>query len=155
MAEVLLNYSKVLEVLFPAPDERTIDAARKGLQALGYTKAEAEAWYIPAMALRSNLDVAHISLAQLEQGQLDVLHEYTERAERHFRDLLSRAMEAMESGGAFPNYEEIGVRPDTLKIVERLRKAMAAQDAAGAVSVRESGVTRRSQAEKIRTQRRD
>ena len=54
MPEMILNLSKVLEVLFP-PDGagRTLDAARRGLTALGFSRTEIEGDYIPAMALRN------------------------------------------------------------------------------------------------------
>ena len=95
MAEVLLNYSKVLEVLFPAQDEKTIDAARAGLEKLAYTSGEIEQWFIPAMALRNNLDVAHVSLATFPQRQLRVLHDYTEEAETTSANSCSECLMAL------------------------------------------------------------
>ena len=58
MSEVLLNFAKVLEVLFPASESQTIDAARAGLRELGFAEDEVEKWFVPALALRNHLDVA-------------------------------------------------------------------------------------------------
>jgi hypothetical protein len=43
-AEIVMNLSKVLEVLFPAAPNKTIEAARTGLQNLGYTSNDIEKW---------------------------------------------------------------------------------------------------------------
>src|SRR5262249_44895295 len=81
MGEVLLNLSKVMEVLFPADGSSTINAAREGLEDLGCASLDIEKWYIPAIALRNGLDVAHVSLAAFNHEQLRAVHEYTEKAE--------------------------------------------------------------------------
>jgi len=58
MSEAILNFSKVLEALFPPHgDGRSIDAARSGLKQLGYTEEELERDFIPAIALRNGIDV--------------------------------------------------------------------------------------------------
>ena len=93
MAEVILNLSKVLEVLFPpGGDGKTRDAARVGLRQLGYADAEIERLFLRAMALRNEIDVGHVSLALLTRRQLSILHGYTEGAERAFREMLDRAL---------------------------------------------------------------
>ncbi len=98
MSEVLLNLAKVLEVLFPGPEGQSIDSARVGLKQLGYDSAYVEKWYIPALALRNQLDVGHVSLVTLSQKQLRPVHDYTTQAEEHFRNLLVQVINAIAAG---------------------------------------------------------
>lgn len=98
MSEILLNLSKVLEVLFPGSEGQTINAARTGLEALGYSSDEINKWYIPAMLLRNQLDVGHVSLVTLSQRQLRPVHDYTNQAEDRFRDLLLRVISSIADG---------------------------------------------------------
>lgn len=123
MAEVLLNFSKVLEVLFPAQDEKTIESARAGLERLTYTPDEIEQWFIPAIALRNHLDVAHVSLAAFPQRQLRVLHDYTEQAEAHFRELLERVLDGIARGTFdVPAYTDRKPGGEAEKIIRRMAK---------------------------------
>lgn len=99
VAEVVLNLAKTLEVLFPpGGDGKTRDAVRLGLRQLGYEDEAIESDFVPALALRNQIDVGHVSLALFTRTQLAHIHGYTERAERSFRGLLARALEAAESG---------------------------------------------------------
>jgi hypothetical protein len=99
MAEVILNLSKVLEVLFPpGGNGKSRDAVRTGLQELGYAAAEIEGLFLPAMALRNEIDVGHVSLALLTRRHLSVIHAYTQCAERAFRELLERTLNAVAAG---------------------------------------------------------
>jgi hypothetical protein len=97
MSEVILNLAKILEVLFPAAPSKTIDAARTGLALLGYESPEIEKWFIPTLALRSNLDVAHVSLAVFDAEQLECLHTYTQEATRKFQSLLATVVDRYDS----------------------------------------------------------
>ena len=64
LAEVVLNLAKILEVLFPpGGDGRTRDAVRRKLAELGFSENEIEGDYIPAMALRNEIDVGALILA--------------------------------------------------------------------------------------------
>ena len=60
MSEIIVNYSKVLEVLFPGPE--SIKAARSGLATINYTETEIENIFIPVIALRNKIDGAHVDL---------------------------------------------------------------------------------------------
>lgn len=112
LAEALLNFSKVLEVLFPpSGDTGSIDAARLGLEVLGYSVDEVEARFVPAIALRNGLDVGHVQLGLLKIEQLETVHAYSEGAEAHFRELLARILVRLESG-------EFDVRPYELKAAD-------------------------------------
>jgi hypothetical protein len=67
LAEILLNLAKTLEVLFPVTDQRgSRDTVRAKLHALGYSDEDVESYFLPAMALRDELDVAHINLASFD-----------------------------------------------------------------------------------------
>jgi len=122
MPEMLLNLSKVLEVLFPPGGGcKTRDAARVGLTQLGYTDAEVERLFLPAMALRNEIDVGHVSLALLTRRQLSVLHAYTEGAEGAFREMLDRALNSVTTG-TWDVEEFTDSKPSAavVEIVERL-----------------------------------
>jgi hypothetical protein len=124
MAEVILNYAKLLEVVFPATEDgKTIEAARSGLEGLGYSTADIEKWFVPALALRNGLDVAHVSLTVLPSKQLQVLHAYTEQAEPYFRELLGRVVDGMASGTLnVQPYSDAKPSKDVDRIVRRMAK---------------------------------
>jgi hypothetical protein len=123
LPEMILNLSKVLEVLFPpSGDGRTRDAVRAGLQELDFSETEIEADYIPAMALRNEIDVGHVDLSLFKVEQLALIHGYTEHAENAFRLLLKRVMERVASGSfEVEAYEPASAAGEAVKIVERLR----------------------------------
>jgi hypothetical protein len=121
----LLNYAKILEVLFPGPSGRTIDSARAGLAELRFLTGEIEAWFVPALALRNNIDVAHVSLAVFKQGDLEVLHKYSGGAEGHFRTLLARVCDEVATGRwELPEYRNDGPSDAVSATIEGLRAAL-------------------------------
>ena len=125
LSEVLLNLAKTLEVLFPPTgDGHTRDAARAGLKSLGYMDDKIDADYIPAMALRNEIDVGHVELGVFKLDQLKVLHAYTERAENAFRDLLNTLLEKVETEEfELVSYKLGPPRSEALEIIERLRQS--------------------------------
>ena len=124
LPEMILNLSKVLEVLFPpSGDGRTRDAARAGLLELGFSETEIEADYIPAMALRNEIDVGHVDLSLFKVDQLALLHGYTEHAETAYRKLLKRVFDSLASDTfELEPYEPASAVGEAVKIVERLRE---------------------------------
>jgi 2-iminobutanoate/2-iminopropanoate deaminase len=124
VAEVILNLAKTLEVLFPpGGDGRTRDAARSALRQLGFGDAQIEGDFIPAMALRNEIDVGHVELGLFTMDQLKIIHAFTERAEGAFRDLLDRLLSQVESGGfAVAPYTATSARPEAVALIERLRQ---------------------------------
>ena len=124
LSEVLLNLTKTLEVLFPPTgDGRSRDAVRLGLRQLDFSDDDIEGNFIPAMALRNEVDVGHVELGVFNREQLKVLHAYTDRAERAFHDLLDRVLTAVESGETeIIPYELQAPRGEAMEVIERLRK---------------------------------
>jgi len=124
LAEVLLNYAKILEVLFPSSSTiGTIDAARTGLRSMGISDEIIEGSLLPALALRNHIDVGHVGLALYKMEDLKVLHAYTERAENVFRDLLTRILNDIEAGRCgIPSQNESSPRPEALGIIARMRR---------------------------------
>ena len=124
VAEVILNFAKCLEVLFPpAGDGRTRDAVRNALRELGCGENEIERDFLPAMALRNEIDVAHVELGLFTMDQLKVIHGYTERAESAFRVLFERLFEAIVAGTwDVPDYELGSPSREAIRLVERLRE---------------------------------
>lgn len=94
MAEALLNYAKLLEVLWGNSREEV----RNGLRCLGYSDEEIEAKFIPAIVLRNQFGVAHPLTSMFTREELNVLHRYADRAEGEFREMLSKLLEAYDSG---------------------------------------------------------
>ncbi len=125
LPEVLLNLAKTLEVLFPPTgDGQTRDAVRASLSKLGYSESEIEGDFIPAMALRNEIDVGHVELGVFTMDQLTVLHSYTERAEAAFRDLLKRVITKVEAGEfEIAPYKLQKPRPEAVRVIERLRNS--------------------------------
>lgn len=97
MPEALLNYSKVLEVLFG--DSR--DAQRKGLAAAGFSEKEIEGRFVPVGILRDILDVAHPRLSQLDGARLQGVYLFLIGLEADFRRLLARVLECAMDGASF------------------------------------------------------
>src|SRR5262249_35108189 len=124
VAEVILNLAKTLEVLFPPDgDGRTRDAVRSALRQLGFEDARIEGDFIPAMALRNEIDVGHVELGLFTMDQLKIIHAFTERAEGSFRELFDRLLSQVKSGGfVVAPYTAISARPEAVAIVERLRE---------------------------------
>lgn len=103
MAEALLNFAKSLQSLFG----ETRDSIREELEKLGaYDQNEIEGKFMPALFLRSEFDVAHVSLSFLSRGQLKILHDYSNIAEEAFRGLLKTVLEKVDAG-------EYALLPDT------------------------------------------
>ena len=123
LPEMLLNLSKVLEVLFPPDgDGRTRDAAREGLSRLGYSSEEIEADYIPAMALRNEINVGHVDLALFKPEHLALIHAYVGRAEFAFRELLQRLLRKIQAGetDVVPHHPA-PAHGDSIAVIDRLR----------------------------------
>ncbi|MSP37052.1 MAG: hypothetical protein EXR70_01000 [Deltaproteobacteria bacterium] len=121
LSESILNFAKVLEVLFPAAPQQSIDTTRQALTGLDFTEVEIEALYIPAVALRNSIDVAHPTLAVFTNDQLKTLARYSELAEGAFRVLLDRIFDSIGLGKfelkALPDTKP---SPETLRVITRV-----------------------------------
>lgn len=122
MAEVILNLCKVLEALFPPSGTgKSMDSARAGLENLGYSETEIERDFIPAMALRNNIDSAHVDLSVFPTEQLKVIINYTDTAEDAFQKMLQRLIAKTQEGIYFPApYGEPKIRQAAEKIIEKI-----------------------------------
>jgi hypothetical protein len=129
MSESVLNLAKVLESLFPpAGDGKTRDAARKGLLALKYSEEEIEEWFIPALALRSEMDVAHVWLALLSSDQIEALTAYAENAVSRFRDLLTKVVQLSIDGDAqIPEYVPAAADSKATAVIDAVATRMKAR----------------------------
>lgn len=123
---MILNLSKSLEALFPpAGDGKTRDAARDQLRSLGYSDSHIERAFIPAMALRNEIDVGHVELAVFTRQQLVAIHAYTEAAESNFRDLFKKIFKAITDGTwSVPEYKQSEPSKGALEVVQRLVRAL-------------------------------
>lgn len=124
VAEVILNLAKALETIFPpVGDGRTREAARAGLRSLGFSEDEIEGNFLPAMALRNEIDVGHVELGLFKMDQLKIIHAFTERAESAFREMFERLLASIKMGNAdVPAYDTVSPRREALDLIERLRK---------------------------------
>lgn len=122
LAEVILNLAKTLEVLFPPDgDGRTRDGVRRALRQLGFEDAQIEGDFIPAMALRNEINVGHVELGLFSMDQLKVIHAFSERAEGAFRDLFERLLSHIESGRFdVTPYTVSEARPEAIALIQRL-----------------------------------
>ena len=122
LPEVLLNLAKTLEAIFPPHGDGSLDAARSGLQQLGFADEEIERDFIPAIALRNQVGVGHVAIALFTADQLKVLHAYTELAETAFRKLLDSIIQKIESGDfEIAPHELHGPPASVVQIIDRLR----------------------------------
>lgn len=124
--EVMLNFAKCLEVLFPAASGvRSRDAVRVGLRALGYTNEDIETWFIPAMALRDEIDVAHVRLTLFSYEQLKTIQNYAEQAEDRFRRMIQTVLAATEDGSRpITPYEDEGPPRQVVNMLTRMRESL-------------------------------
>lgn len=124
LPEVILNLSKVLEVLFPPKgDGKTRDAVRNGLSKLGYSDVEVEADFMPAMALRNEIDVGHVDLSLFKLEDLKLIHCYVAKSEFTFKTLIKAIFEKIQSGEfQVDQYERQPVSGSALAVVERMKK---------------------------------
>jgi len=98
-AESVLNLAKCLETLFPPlGNVNTRDAVRAGLQSNGLASSSIETWFVPALVLRSSLDVAHVKLAQLERTHVESLARYVGGAIQEFRRVLQHLLAQAVAG---------------------------------------------------------
>lgn len=122
MGEIILNLSKVLEVLFPPlHNEKPRDAVRAGLKTLDYSEDEIERNFIPIMELRNYIDVAHVHLSVFNINQLQVLHRYTELIEDPFRQIFHRLFHRIETGQyQLPPFDYHAPKLEAVRIIEKL-----------------------------------
>jgi hypothetical protein len=124
MAEIILNLSKTLEVLFPPEGNgRTRDAVRAALTELKYSEEEIERFFLPTMALRNEIDVGHVDLSVYTRHQLDALHTFTEAVEHAFREMLKRLAGNIAMGKfELPLYMDASPRAEALEVIERIQR---------------------------------
>lgn len=103
MAECILNLCKTLEILFG----REMDSIRKGLSKLGYKSEEIEGDFIPLVILRNVMDVAHPRIAVFQQDSLSTLYVYLSNTESRFRNLLEKAISAINEGKLILPQDEV------------------------------------------------
>lgn len=125
--EVMLNFAKCLEVLFPAAgDLQSRDAVRSGLAALGYGTDEIETWFMPAMLLRAEVDVAHVRLTLFSYEQLKTIQNYAEQVEGMFRKMIQALVAAVEEGSfSITPYEDEGPPRKVSEMLSQLRESLA------------------------------
>lgn len=118
MAEALLNFSKSLQSLFGHKrDDIRSELAKLKL----YSNEEVEGKFMPAMVLRDEFDVAHVSLSLLSREQLKILHTYTNIAESAFRDLMEKLLDKIEKREySLPSDTQSTLNRQKNKILKRL-----------------------------------
>ena len=93
---------------------------------LGFSETEIECDFIPAMALRNEVDVGHAELGLFKLEHLETLHAFAERAEHAFHDMLERTLARIESAAADVAPYELGAADKTaIKAIERLAAAQS------------------------------
>lgn len=120
LAEAILNYAKILEVLFPASPSKSATAARKGLGELGYSAVEIEEKFIPCLYLRNELGIGHPRISLLEADELEVVHSFSDHAEASFRDLLAKIMTLPQESRGFLRAPSAR-NADFGKLIDRLK----------------------------------
>jgi hypothetical protein len=96
-AEAVLNYSKMLEIMF-VRSEDTMNDVRNELVKFGYSKDEIEMNFIPILVLRNYFDIGHVTIETFKQHQLDVLNEYLDSIGNDFTELLKKVIHKVQDG---------------------------------------------------------
>jgi hypothetical protein len=118
LAEVVVNLTKALEVLFGSKR----DSMREGLRSIGLTDAQIEAQVIPLILARNQLDGAHPVGTHVEEELLTVLHHYVERAMTNMRAVLILAAKTMQEGKASIGELESGDVRERVKLLSLMKE---------------------------------
>ena len=86
MSEIILNYHKVLEILFGPSREKI----REGLTELNYSKDDIEEKFIPLTILRNQIDVGHVTTIVFKEDFLKELYRYLYCLEVYFIDFFEK-----------------------------------------------------------------
>lgn len=124
LSEALLNFSRCLQSLFG----ETRDSVRDGLRKLNkYSDDEIEGKFVTALVLRSEFDIAHVSLADLTADELKTVHGYGQVAEREIRKMLATLLERVEKKEYIPVDEpdEGILTPKKKKILSNIRENLS------------------------------
>jgi len=127
LGEVILNFAKILEVLFCNFEGKTtgsMDRARAGLSWLKYSDDTIEEAFVPAIALRNSLGVGHPGLAQIAPEDLEAVHWYADSAEQHFRELMKRVIVLPPDQRAFLATNSTAIDKSLENLIGRVRGAM-------------------------------
>lgn len=124
MAEAILNFAKVLDVLFVSGGEVSREQVRMGLASIGIPKREIESEYVPLIILRNEFDIAHVALTYPNAEEFDTLHRFTEVAEGSLRDLLRQLLGQLDDGTRMLPTHPIrtALEPQKATILARIRK---------------------------------
>ena len=103
--EIIINYAKILEVLFRSD---STEAIRVGLAKLGYSSEEIEEDFIPVMIIRSKFNGAHPTTVIITIDESKAITDYINQCDKIFRDLLTNARDQIVSGAfVLPNNEVV------------------------------------------------
>jgi hypothetical protein len=117
MAETILNFCKVLQVLFG----EQMDDVRAGLASLGYSDDEIEMDFIPLMVLRNHFDIGHAQSIIPQMEQLQVLYAYLSGSEDNIRYLIKRVFEQIvEERSPLTKKDYLGFEPNEQKKFDQL-----------------------------------
>ncbi len=92
--EIVLNYVKILEVLFG--DNR--ENVRMQLEALGYDADKIETSFIPILLLRSHFDIAHARLSSPQKIDVPDVSKFILNVEVQIGDLIRKVIQKSKSG---------------------------------------------------------
>lgn len=133
-AEILLNLSKSLEVLFGSRD-----ATREGCAELGFTKEEIESQVIPILLLRSKIDVAHPVARRMPATDVEVLRDYAARAISNVQAVLHRAVRAVTAGRWSPQAIAEDMNKERAELMARMRSYLEERPLRGEIATTEPG----------------
>lgn len=92
--EIILNYTKILEVLFGNSRENV----RQQLLELGYESEKVECCFIPILLLRSHFDIAHARLSTPQKINVPEVAKFILFLESQMGELIRNAIQKSEAG---------------------------------------------------------
>jgi len=116
-AEVVLNLTKAIEVIFSSKRDRLREKAREW----GFDSDFIEQKIVPLFLIRNELDVAHVASAPLTSEQHQSLIDFASMALSHVYTLLSRIVELEKSGQVVLNLISTSLDNDKEKLLTDIK----------------------------------
>ena len=119
-AEVLLNLSKAIEIIFSNDRERLRAQAKQW----GFPQEDVENRIVPLLLIRNEMDVAHVATGLLRKKERDTLLNFVNAAIHAVRDVLEKLMADVDSGAVVLKPVRERVKEDKRRLLEHIREYM-------------------------------
>ncbi len=119
-AEVLLNLSKAIEIIF----SNNRDRLRAQAEQWGFSQQDVERRIVPLLLIRNEMDVAHVATGLLRRKERDTFLDFVGTAVHAVRDVLEKVLGDVESGAVVLKPCGERVKKDKTELLEHIREYM-------------------------------